>query len=66
MARNDATPWQPGSVVLTNDDIRGKNPYTRRRLTEQSIYNLLGAIALTCYQSDENISLIRRQSNLME
>jgi hypothetical protein len=66
MARTDGTPWQPGYVVLTDEDLQGENPYTNRRLNPEVLYKNLQAVALTCYQSDDNISLIRRQSKLME
>lgn len=66
MARNDATPWLPGNVLLTETDLLGKNPYTGRRLNQRTVLNIVSAIALTCNQCDANISLIQRQSKLLE
>lgn len=64
MARVDKTPWEPGCIALSNDDIRNKNPYNGKRLSAQAVFDLLGAIGGTCWQVDSNIDLIRRQSKL--
>lgn len=62
MARTDKTLWEPGCIVLSDDDIRGKNPYTGKRLTSKAVFELLGAIGVVCWQADSYITTVKEQS----
>lgn len=62
MVRADRIPWEPGIIVLTLDDLRGKNPYNGGRLTAQAIMQLMPAIGQACLESDTCITIVQAQS----
>lgn len=62
MARPDHTPWVPGYIVLTNDDLRLKNPYNGLRLDSRRMMEILAALGSVCYLADSCIEAVKRQS----
>jgi hypothetical protein len=66
MARIEHTPWEPGCIVLSDEDIRGKNPYIGKCLNPIAILNMLPAIGNVCWQLDSSISQIQQDSKHSE
>ena len=64
MAGPNTTPWEPGCLVLNLDDLRERNPYSRKVLSAAVVMQAIAAIAIVAYQTDSNIALIQRQSKL--
>lgn len=65
MATADRIPWEPGIIVLTLEDLRSKNPYNGKRLTAQSILQLMPAIGNACYEADSALASVMARSKYL-
>jgi len=62
MVRTDFTAWVPGAILLSDDDLVGKNPYTNLRYTPAEIWKLTAPIGQACLFTDTCVSIIMAQS----
>lgn len=62
MARADFTPWEPGTICLSTEDLCSVNPYKACYIPPLNLLKILPEIGLMCYQTDSLIALIHGRS----